>query len=84
MKVALGQMAVSKDSQENLSACLGLIDQALRHLHDEVIHLRGPNDEDYLDLADSPGATHPIRDCGCCRSTTGCWLGITAGIARAS
>ena len=30
MKVALGQMAVSKDSQENLSACLGLIDQALR------------------------------------------------------
>ena len=30
MKVALGQMAVSKDSQEILSACLGLIDQALR------------------------------------------------------
>lgn len=30
MKVALGQMAVSRDSQENLSACLGLIEQALR------------------------------------------------------
>ncbi len=30
MKVALGQMAVSKDSQENLSACLGLIEQAIR------------------------------------------------------
>ncbi len=30
MKVALGQLAVSKDVQENLTACLGLIEQATR------------------------------------------------------
>ena len=30
------------------------MDDALRRLGDEVIHLRGPNDEDYLDLADAP------------------------------
>jgi Winged helix DNA-binding domain len=33
-------------------AGLGAVDKALRPLEDEVIHLRGPNDEDYLDLAD--------------------------------
>jgi hypothetical protein len=32
---------------------LGAVDAALRGLGDEVIHLRGPNDEDYLDLADA-------------------------------
>ena len=32
------------------------MDDALRRLGDEVIHLRGPNDEDYLDLADAPVA----------------------------
>ena len=37
------------------------VDDALRRLDDEVIHLRGPNDEDYLDLADAPldGASDP-------------------------
>jgi hypothetical protein len=30
------------------------VDDALRRLDDEIIHLRGPNDEDYLDLADIP------------------------------
>jgi hypothetical protein len=30
------------------------VDGALRRLEDEVLHLRGPNDEDYLDLADPP------------------------------
>lgn len=35
-------------------AGLGAVDDALRRLDDEVIHLLGPNDEDYLDLADPP------------------------------
>jgi Winged helix DNA-binding domain len=35
-------------------AGLGAVDDALRRLGDEVIHFRGPNDEDYLDLADPP------------------------------
>jgi Winged helix DNA-binding domain len=35
-------------------AGLGAVDDALRRLGDEVIHLPGPNDEDYLDLADPP------------------------------
>ena len=34
---------------------LGAADDALRRLGDEIIHVRGPNDEDYLDLADPPG-----------------------------
>jgi DNA glycosylase AlkZ-like len=34
-------------------AGLGAVDDAVRRLGDEVIHLRGPNDEDYLDLADA-------------------------------
>jgi hypothetical protein len=35
---------------------LGPVDTALRRLGDEVIRLRGPNDEDYLDLHDAPGS----------------------------
>jgi hypothetical protein len=38
-------------------AGLGAVDDALRRLGEEVIHLRGPNDEDYLDLADPPHGT---------------------------
>jgi hypothetical protein len=38
-----------------LGTGLGAVDDALRRLGDEIIHLRGPNDEDYLDLADAPG-----------------------------
>jgi hypothetical protein len=33
---------------------LGAVDDALRRLGDEIIHVRGPNDEDYLELADHP------------------------------
>jgi hypothetical protein len=35
-------------------AGLGAVDDALRRLEDEIVHIRGPNDEDYLDLADPP------------------------------
>lgn len=38
---------------------LGQVDDALRRLGDEVTRLRGPNDEDYLDLADAPGGASP-------------------------
>jgi hypothetical protein len=34
---------------------LGAVDGALRRLGDEIIHLRGPNDEAYLDLANALG-----------------------------
>jgi hypothetical protein len=33
---------------------LNAVDAALRRLGDEVVHLLGPNNEDYLDLADPP------------------------------
>ena len=56
VRVHLGSYgpALREDLAFFFGAGLGAIDQALRHLDDEVIHLRGPNDEDYLDLADSP------------------------------
>jgi hypothetical protein len=38
---------------------LGAVDDALRRLGDEVSRLRGPNDEDYLDLADAPSGGTP-------------------------
>jgi hypothetical protein len=38
---------------------LGAVDDALRRLGDEVIRLHGPNDEDYLDLADAPSGGIP-------------------------
>lgn len=46
--------ALREDLAFFFSAGLGAVDKALRRLKDEVIHLRGPNDEDYLDLADPP------------------------------
>jgi hypothetical protein len=42
-------------------AGLGAVDDALRRLGEEVIQLRGPNDEDYLDLADTPHGTSDPR-----------------------
>ena len=56
VRVHLGSYgpALREDLAFFFGAGLGAIDQALRHLDDEVVHLRGPNDEDYLDLADSP------------------------------
>jgi hypothetical protein len=48
--------ALREDLAFFFGAGLGAVDQALRHLDDEVVHLRGPNDEDYLDLADPPQA----------------------------
>jgi hypothetical protein len=33
---------------------LSAVDDALRRLGEKVIHVRGPNEEDYLDLADPP------------------------------
>jgi hypothetical protein len=38
---------------------LGAVDNALRSLGDEIVHLRGPNNEDYLDLAGPPLAGIP-------------------------
>ena len=51
--------ALREDLAFFLGAGLGAIDQALRHLDAEVVHLRGPNDEDYLDLADPPQGDAP-------------------------
>lgn len=44
--------ALREDLAFFFGAGLGAVDKALRRLDDEVVHLRGPNDEDYLDLAD--------------------------------
>ena len=33
---------------------LGAVDDAIRRLGDEIVHVRGPDDEDYLELADPP------------------------------
>jgi Winged helix DNA-binding domain len=40
-------------------AGLGAVGEALRRLGDEIVHLRGPNEEDYLDLADPPDGGTP-------------------------
>jgi Winged helix DNA-binding domain len=58
VRVHLGSYgpALREDVAFFLGTGLGAIDQALRHLDDEVVHLPGPNDEDYLDLAD------PLQD----------------------
>src|SRR4249919_1287264 len=46
--------ALRQDLAFFFGAGLGGVDAALRRLSEEIIHLPGPNDEDYLDLA---GAT---------------------------
>ena len=63
VRVHLGSYgpALREDLAFFFGAGLSAVDDALRRLDDEVIHLRGPNDEDYLDLADAPpdGAPDP-------------------------
>jgi hypothetical protein len=56
VRVHLGSYgpALREDLAFFFGAGLGAVDDALRRLDDEVIHLRGPNGEDYLDLADPP------------------------------
>jgi Winged helix DNA-binding domain len=56
VRVHLGSYgpALREDLAFFFGAGLSAVDDALRRLDDEVIHLRGPNDEDYLDLADAP------------------------------
>jgi Winged helix DNA-binding domain len=55
-KVHLGSYGPAR--REDLAfffgAGLSAVDAALRRLGDEVVHLLGPNNEDYLDLADPP------------------------------
>jgi hypothetical protein len=60
VRVHLGSYgpALREDLAFFFGAGLGTMDDALRRLDDEIVHLRGPNDEDYLDLADlSRGGT---------------------------
>ena len=61
VRVHLGSYgpALREDLAFFFGAGLGAVDQALRRLDDDVVHLRGPNDEDYLDLADSPQGDPP-------------------------
>ena len=56
VRVHLGSYgpALREDLAFFFGAGLGAVDDALRRLGDEVVHLRGPDDEDYLDLADPP------------------------------
>jgi hypothetical protein len=56
VRVHLGSYgpALREDLAFFFGAGLGAVDDALLRLDDEIIHLRGPNGEDYLDLADPP------------------------------
>jgi hypothetical protein len=56
VRVHLGSYgpALREDLAFFFGAGLGAVDDALRRLGDEVIHLPGPDNEDYLDLADPP------------------------------
>ena len=60
VRVHLGSYgpALREDLAFFFGAGLAAVDDAVRRLGDEVLHVRGPNDEDYLDLAEpSPGGT---------------------------
>ena len=61
VRVHLGSYApaLREDLAFFLGAGLGAVDHALRRLGDEIVHLSGPNDEDYLDLADAPSDDTP-------------------------
>ena len=61
VRVHLGSYgpALREDLAFFFGAGLGAVDDVDGGLGDEVIRLRGPNDEDYLDLADAPGAGTP-------------------------
>jgi hypothetical protein len=54
VRVHLGSYgpAVREDLAFFFGAGLGAVDDALLRLGDEILRVRGPNDEDYLDLAD--------------------------------
>jgi hypothetical protein len=56
IRVHLGSYgpALREDLAFFFGAGLSAVDAALRRLGDEVVHLPGPNNEDYLDLADPP------------------------------
>jgi Winged helix DNA-binding domain len=56
IRVHLGSYgpALRADLAFFFGAALSAVDAALRRLGDEVVHLPGPNNEDYLDLADPP------------------------------
>jgi hypothetical protein len=51
--------ALREDLAFFFGAGLGAVDQAVRRLDDQITHLLGPNDEDYLDIADLPPASTP-------------------------
>jgi hypothetical protein len=55
VRVHLGSYgpALRQDLSFFFAVGLSGVDEALRELDHQVIHLRGPNDEDYLDLADA-------------------------------
>ena len=56
VRVHLGSYgpALREDLAFFFGAGLAAVDDAVRRLGDEVLHVRGPNDEDYLDLTESP------------------------------
>jgi hypothetical protein len=56
VRVHLGSYgpAVREDLAFFFGAGLAAVDDAVRRLGDEVLHVRGPNDEDYLDLTEPP------------------------------
>ncbi len=51
--------ALREDLAFFFGAGLGAVDQAVRHVGDEIEHLRGPDGEDYLDLAEPPRGGTP-------------------------
>jgi hypothetical protein len=53
--------ALREDLAFFFGAGLGAVDQAVRRLDDQITHLLGPNDEDYLDIADLPPSTPDPR-----------------------
>jgi hypothetical protein len=56
VRVHLGSYgpALREDLAFFFGAGLAAVDDAVRRLGDEVLHVRGPNDEDYLDLTEPP------------------------------
>jgi Winged helix DNA-binding domain len=61
IRVHLGSYgpALREDLAFFFGAGLGAVDDAVRRLGDEVVHLPGRKDEDYLDLADPPQGGTP-------------------------
>jgi Winged helix DNA-binding domain len=61
VRIHLGSYGPSlrEDLSFFFGAGLSAVDDALRRLDDEVVHLRGPNDEDYLDLTEPPQGGTP-------------------------